>query len=798
MTEHMKFYAFEQTETERKRKSSSSSDFKRFISYNLEWKSLFFAIIGFLLGGASFMESVFPCGVGWLAAMAVWDRRRVLVQFIPVLAGTALWTETPVIYAAILLLLVVFFGIYNPPHAKVKYLLPLTVFAVVLAVRGIYLVFSGISDLLLIVTFVESILSGGLSLVFLSTLETWQRFTFMEKPSWEEILCNFLLATGVIMGLEHIVIFTMPLSEIAMRLVVLLGALVGGAGGGAAAGAIMGIIPSLAGTTSPSALGLFAFSGLLGGVFHRFGKFGVIIGFLAGNLVLTFYLLNTSLVMNSVLASLIGAALLFAIPDKVLFRGKDLLSTGAVKINAPKNYNSDAYVGVRLKAAGEALTTLRSALDSAYQKEENPKEKNIESILAHISRTVCSDCSLKDICWKTDFYDTYKDIMTMFASVEARGVLYSRDAPETFKKRCSHRKEIVASINCLYEMYKSNAFYQHQTMSGRSLALSQLDNTVNLLTKIETNLGDYVEFRRTLDTRLSTTLRNNDFPVDYTNLVAVEENHLDLDLKIRHCGGGGRCGRPVASAIEELTGKRFRLQEFECAKEKGATCQCRFFSLGGISLNSYSLQKSKEDNGISGDCSSDFLLSDAKRCYLISDGMGSGEKARQESEKVTALVKDVMISGFDETFAAAMVNYMMLAHKDQEVYATTDICLIDRYKRQAEFVKLGAAPSYICSPGIGVKVVAGNSLPLGYESGGEPKVFTESLNCGDILVMASDGLMETGLDSEEMELWLTKTLNESAKESPKTIAERLLSGAVALSGGRAKDDITVTVVIMEK
>ena len=58
--------------------------------------------------------------------------------------------------------------------------------------------------------------------------------------------------------------------------------------------------------------------------------------------------------------------------------------------------------------------------------------------------------------------------------------------------------------------------------------------------------------------------------------------------------------------------------------------------------------------------------------------------------------------------------------------------------------------------------------------------------------------METGLDSEEMELWLTKTLNESAKESPKTIAERLLSGAVALSGGRAKDDITVTVVIMEK
>ncbi len=798
MTEHMRFYAFEQSETERRKKNSTSVEIKRYILYNLDLKTFFFALIGFLLGGASFLNSVTPCGMAWIGALAIWDRRRVIFQCLPVIAGAVLWTSVPLLYIVSILLLTVFFSIYSPSQEKVKYMLPLTVFTVITAVRGVYLVFSGISDLLLIVTLVESILSAGLSLVFLSTLETWQRFTFMEKPSWEEILCNFILATGLIMGLEHIVIFDMAMSEIAMRLVVLLGALVGGAGGGAAAGAVMGVIPSLGGTVAPSSLGLFAFSGLLGGVFKRFGKFGVIIGFLAGNLVLTFYLLNTSLVVNSIVASLIAAALLFIMPDKLLFKGKDLFSLGEVKTKVSRNYNSDGYVNMRLSAAGEALSSLRSGLSAAYKHEEENQGKNIESILSHISTTVCGDCSLKDICWKTDFYETYKDIMTMFAVVEAKGALFSKDAPETFKRRCSHRKEIIASINCLYEMYKRNDFWRLQTATGRHLAISQIDNTINLLTKIQDNLGEYVEFRKVLDTRLASSLRGGDFPVDYLNPVTVEKNYLDLDLKVRNCPGSGKCGRPVSNAITELTGKKFRLSEYECAKEKGCLCHCRFLAHSNLTVDCHALTKTRDNQEVCGDCHGDFLLSDAKRCLIISDGMGSGADARQEAERVTELVKNVLNSGFKVSFAASILNYLTLSTDEQEIYATADICLLDIYGEKVEFLKMGAAPSYLCSPGIGVKVVAGNSLPLGSEAGEEPAVFREKIRPGDILVMLSDGLLETGLDGEEMELWLSKTLDDSQGESAKVIAERLVSGAVALSGGKAKDDITVIVAVIDK
>ncbi|MEG0874358.1 MAG: stage II sporulation protein E [Clostridiales bacterium] len=796
MTEHMKFYAFEQTEPQKKRKPPAITplDFKQIFTYNFQWKSLFFAAIGLLLAGASFAESVFPCGIGWIAAMAVWDKKRVVFQVIPVIIGSLLWTTTPLAYTAILLLLVLFFGVYTPNGNKARYLLPLTVFAATLAVRGSFLIFTGITDLLLIVIIAESILGAGLSLVFLTTLETWQRFTFMEGATWEEILCNFLLITAVIMGLEHLVIFSMPISEIAMRFAVLLGSLLGGVGGGAAVGALMGVIPSFGGATSPSALGLFAFSGLLGGVFHRFGRLGVIVGFLSGNLVLTFYLLNTSLIATSVIASMIAAGLLFIVPDKMLFRSKEVLKQGNTAVKPLlKSYHADEYVNVRLRSAGQALTSLKSALSS--NKEETQEEKNIEGILNHLCRTVCHDCSLKDICWKSDFYVNYRDIMTMFAVVEAKGVLYAKDVPESFRKRCSHRKEIVASVNCLYEMYKKNVFWQQQTASGRYLAISQLENTVNLLTKIEKNLDSYVEFRKIIGSKLSVELREKNFPVDYISLNNVDDNYIDLKLKIRHCSGDGRCGRVVSNTIEELTGKKFRLREFQCGIEKNELCRCCYFLEGALNFNSHSLEMAKGGQGIVGDSHNDFILANAKHCFIISDGMGSGKKAKEEADITMNLITDVLKSGFDESFAAGMVNYLLLLNKEEEIYATADICLLDLYAKEANFVKLGAAPSFICSPNLGVKVVAGNSMPLGFGDD-KPKIFKEKLIPGDILVMVSDGVLETGLDISEMELWLTETLNESAKEEAHTIAERILSGSVAFCGGKPKDDMTITVAVM--
>lgn len=59
----------------------------------------------------------------------------------------------------------------------------------------------------------------------------------------------------------------------------------------------------------------------------------------------------------------------------------------------------------------------------------------------------------------------------MFAAVEARGIVTTKDLSPRFKRCCSHEKEIVATVNCLYEMYRQDEYWQNQVSEGRCLAI---------------------------------------------------------------------------------------------------------------------------------------------------------------------------------------------------------------------------------------------------------------------------------------------------------------------------------------
>ncbi len=178
---------------------------------------------------------------------------------------------------------------------------------------------------------------------------------------------------------------------------------------------------------------------------------------------------------------------------------------------------------------------------------------------------------------------------------------------------------------------------------------------------------------------------------------------------------------------------------------------------------------------------------------MISDGMGSGPKARKESELTISLVKEVLECGFDRDFAAGLVSYLLLMDREGDIYATIDLCFLDLFRREAEFVKLGAGASYLCTPGKGMKVIYGQPMMIGFGGEAPTKSFKEEIRKGDIIILASDGICETAEGREEPDSWLVSLIEENYEEEPKVIGERIASQAVKLGGGKIRDDITVTV-----
>ena len=75
-----------------------------------------------------------------------------------------------------------------------------------------------------------------------------------------------------------------------------------------------------------------------------------------------------------------------------------------------------------------------------------------------------------------------------------------------------------------------------------------------------------------------------------------------------------------------------------------------------------------------------------------------------------------------------------------------DICVLDLYDGKVNFIKTGGSASYIKRGGT-VKVINGSSLPVGILSSIEQETIHEQVFPGDMIILASDGLLD--MDSQE-------------------------------------------------
>lgn len=205
----------------------------------------------------------------------------------------------------------------------------------------------------------------------------------------------------------------------------------------------------------------------------------------------------------------------------------------------------------------------------------------------------------------------------------------------------------------------------------------------------------------------------------------------------------------------------------------------------------------KETETVSGD---NYAILESDRegtVILLSDGMGSGEKACADSEAVVDFMEKLLEAGFSGKSAVQMVNSAMVMRGEEQNMSTLDECRIDVHTGIGEFTKIGAASSYI-KRGHMVEQISARNLPLGIFHKLEPESVSRQLLDGDYVVMISDGILD-GMSQGIGEEAFTEVLSGIETENPGEMANQLLSYVIRQSKGRIRDDMTVLVIgIWEK
>lgn len=200
----------------------------------------------------------------------------------------------------------------------------------------------------------------------------------------------------------------------------------------------------------------------------------------------------------------------------------------------------------------------------------------------------------------------------------------------------------------------------------------------------------------------------------------------------------------------------------------------------------------KEGEQISGDNYTFCEMEQGRFAAVLADGMGSGERACRASETVVELFEQFLESGFSQNGAAQLINGALLASAQETDVSTLDACCVDLYSGACNFIKVGAAGTYI-KKDCRIEKLTAAGLPLGVFGQMESEQMRCTLMDGEYIIMVSDGVSDCFAKPGAEALFEDMLARLEIRE-PGEMASMILRQAIYESEGKIMDDMTVLAI----
>ena len=574
----------------------------------------------------------------------------------------------------------------------------------------------------------------------------------------------------------------MSVGRWAALLLVMASAMQGGMLTGAAVGTVMGIAMDISHGGAPFYTMVFAFSGLLAGVFGKHGRILFTLSFLVANAIAVICAWDSDRYLGALLECFCAAVVFVLLPTQLLTHVGVILQRmerGSGETNLRR------YVAGHVRELGDAYAELFEVVRRNIEEPYN--DENIARIFDRAADQVCVKCKFKNRCWNAEYVDTLSAMNDASCAMQEHGSLENTDFPGFFREKCVSLMPFVAAVNGELRAMAYRRQLQAKLSENRSAAWGQYQDMAAMLGRIAAELGSMNGADPLAERRLQRYLKS-----------------LDIDAETAvYRDGRGRLRVSIESGrLSPLTGLDDWLEKLSAVvgvrlclpNELPDGCSCMTLLEAeplAVSVGIAALKKRGEK--VSGDRGSYFKTDSGVLCVILSDGMGTGSEAAKESAEIVGILEKFLRSGADPAVAMKLLNSVMLLRggDDSWGYATVDLMCVDLFSGETCFYKYGAAPSYVMNSGR-IRRIKGETLAAGLNLGdGEaPDLVRMRLRPGSTAVIASDGVIV-----DEDDGWL-KTLLQKSGEDMKSLAKATLKEAEQQYG--AEDDMTVVTVRVEE
>lgn len=551
-------------------------------------------------------------------------------------------------------------------------------------------------------------------------------------------------------------------------------------------------------------------------------NYGVIAGFVLGNVLLT-YVANGNVVPIILFREILIASIaLLAIPKNVGIEIEDLVgkekllpeTTGrSLEENKETIYKLNSIsetISEMAKSYKEAAVTIVDDEELEKQEEYNRKifVDELKNSLEGQEQNILYDDIYNDEEIQKDIYKcmlekeimTKKDLLNIFAMHNNYIIGSSEDENNEVLEKDLGKS--IKLINYSYRISNLNFIWKRKIDESKKNVSTQLEGVSEVISNLAEEISpkqkeQFVEEKE----KIKMLLKQKGIDIKDINIKQEKTGRFNVTLYTDICENvdGTECNsKKIAQILYKVLNHNMILQKQECGlRINKENCMFTYVSKDNYSLQVGIAKAKKKNSPVSGDTSIQTKLGDGKYLLALSDGMGSGPEARKSSKIAIKMLERLLTSGFQKDTSIKLINSTLSANNEQDMYATLDIEILDLYSGNIEFIKNGACPTYIKRENE-VKILKSESLPTGILEDIDLEVYDKDLQDEDIIVMCSDGILDSNKEYLNKELWLKYLLEDIQTDDVQKIADIIVNEARDNDYGNEKDDMTVIVAKVKK
>lgn len=644
--------------------------------------------------------------------------------------------------------------------------------------------------------------------IFVNALGLITNYNEKMAFSIEEVLASSLLSSIALCALQDIQILGFSIRNVLSIFIVLVLGWKNGILVGTTAGATIGVTLGIIANSEPMVVASYAISGMIAGILNRFGRIGVICGFVLGNVVLSY--VSNGLISNLIVFKeiLIAGVALLAVPRNINLKIENIIGENKfLPIGVNRGLNKSKETVSKLnnvsKMVNEMADTYKDVAATVVD-EQDIKEKNKQTFIAELLNNI-------ENMKENILYDSIENVEgeivdEIFNKLLEKQFIKEKDLIKILAKNNNYVvgfgedeekvdrdiEKMTQAINSAYRIGKMNFVWSARLKEEKQNFESQLKGVSKAISNIAKNLDEENYAQELFDDKkeqIALLLKQKEILLQEISITKKDGGRFNVELYIEQ-NDRNDIKDIILNILNKVLEEKMCVIEEKSVKKENCT-KYVFMSDDKYILDIGHSIAIKDNMPVSGDSILNTKLKDGKYLIAISDGMGSGPEARKSSQIVTSMLKRLLNSGFERNTSISLINSSLLNVSD-EVFATLDIAIIDLYKGTIEFIKNGACPTYIKNSKR-TQVIKSRTLPTGVVKEVSADVFDKDIEENDLIVMVSDGILDSNIEYKNKELWIKYLIEDINILNPQKVADIILNESIDNNFGKVKDDMSVIV-----